>query len=53
MINVLRLVGYAPHVTYFKQVDLERQIERAGFKIVETGNYPASPMGRFIVARKT
>ncbi len=52
MINVLRLVGYAPHVTYFKQVDLERQIERAGFKIVETGNYPASPMGRFIVARK-
>ncbi|KZL23232.1 class I SAM-dependent methyltransferase [Pseudovibrio sp. WM33] len=53
LINVMRLVGYAPYVTYFKQVELGRQIEQAGFKIVETGNYPASPMGRFIVALKT
>ncbi|GHB38204.1 hypothetical protein GCM10007094_29450 [Pseudovibrio japonicus] len=52
LINVMRVVGYAPYVTYFKQVELGRQIENSGFKIVETGNYPASPMGRFIVARK-
>ncbi len=52
LINVMRVVRYAPYVTYFRQVDLGRRIEQAGFKILETGNYPASPMGRFIVARK-
>jgi len=52
LINVMRLVGYAPYVNYLKQVQLERMIEQSGFKIVETGNYPSSPMGRFIVARK-
>jgi len=52
LISLLRLVGYAPYVNNFKQVELGHKIEKAGFKIVETGNYPASPMGRFIVARK-
>ncbi|SDR31576.1 class I SAM-dependent methyltransferase [Pseudovibrio sp. Tun.PSC04-5.I4] len=52
LINVARFVGYAPYVKYFKQRELARSIETAGFTIIETGNYPASPMGRFIVARK-
>ncbi len=52
LINAMRVVGYAPYVNYLKQIELGEKIEQAGFKIVETGNYPASPMGRFIVARK-
>ena len=31
---------------------LEDIISAAGFKIIETGNYPASPPSRYIVARK-
>ena len=41
-------------VTFFDQTApgaLEAEMRSAGFEIVETGNYPQSPIGRFIAAR--
>lgn len=53
ILPVMRLFGKAPKtVTRLSIDDLERQIEWAGFEIVETGNYPAKPLARFVVARK-
>ena len=48
---VMRLVGLAPGVHLMKIAELERQIAGAGFEIVETGSFPASPPSRFVVAR--
>lgn len=52
LIAALQLVGKAPFVRYLTTRDLERRIAAAGFEIVETGDYPASPPSHFIVARK-
>jgi len=52
IVSVMRLFRLAPYVNFLKISDLENMVETAGFKIVETGNYPASPPSRFIVARK-
>lgn len=41
-----------PFIKMYRVRELEDQITAAGFKIVETGNYPAKPPRRFIVARK-
>ncbi|MDU8943970.1 class I SAM-dependent methyltransferase [Ovoidimarina sediminis] len=51
---VMRLFGKAPKgkLNFFRIADLEARIERAGFRIIETGNYPASPPNRFVVATK-
>ncbi len=49
---VLRLLGKAPDVTFRRIAELETAIARAGFEIIETGNYPAKPPSRYIVARK-
>ncbi len=50
---LMQLVGKAPYVRLTKIRELEREIFHAGFEIVETGNYPARPPSRFIVARRT
>ncbi|WP_068081786.1 class I SAM-dependent methyltransferase [Polycladidibacter stylochi] len=52
ILPLLKLFGKAPPVYFYKIAALEKMIERAGFEIVETGNYPAQPPRRFIVARK-
>ena len=52
MIAVLRLVGKAPYVRMLTVAKLEDLIGQAGFEIIETGTYPASPPARFVVARK-
>ena len=52
MIGAMRLVGKAPFVTCFKVDELDRMIEKAGFRIVETGLYPPTTPSRFVVARK-
>ncbi|MFS4582381.1 class I SAM-dependent methyltransferase [Phaeobacter sp. C3_T13_0] len=53
LIPVLRLVGKAPSNVYFLSIaELETSIEQAGFEIIETGNYPVSTPGRYIVARR-
>ena len=50
---VMKLVGKAPSVVHrFSVTALEDAVTRAGFEIIETGNYPAKPISRFIVARK-
>jgi ubiquinone/menaquinone biosynthesis C-methylase UbiE len=54
VLPVLRLLGKAPGgVAFFSPEALEAAIRRAGFEIVETGDYPAKiPPRRFVVARK-
>jgi len=49
---LLQLIGKAPYVNFMEIAELEGIITSGGFKIIETGNYPASPPCRFIVARK-
>lgn len=53
MLPVAQFFGKAPFVNMPDIADLERKITAAGFKIIETGNYPASPPpSRYIVAQK-
>ncbi|APG47874.1 class I SAM-dependent methyltransferase [Phaeobacter porticola] len=53
IIPLMRLVGMAPNCVNFLSVaELEAAVERAGFEIIETGNYPASTPGRYLVARR-
>lgn len=52
-IPLMRLAGKAPsHVAFLDVRGLEAAVERAGFAIIETGNYPASTPGRYLVARR-
>lgn len=54
MIPVMRFLGKAPTspVHFFDITSLEAAIKAAGFELVETGNYPVSTPGRYIVARR-
>lgn len=52
IIPVMQLFGKAPFVRFMRIVELEEAVTRAGFEIIETGNYPAVPPRRYIVARK-
>ena len=54
ILPVLRLLGKAPGgVAFLNPEALVAAIRRAGFEIVETGDYPAkTPPRRFVVARK-
>ncbi|MEM8730138.1 MAG: class I SAM-dependent methyltransferase [Pseudomonadota bacterium] len=52
LIGALRLIGKAPHVHLLTPDTLEQHLRDAGFKIIETGDYPAAPPSRFIVAEK-
>lgn len=49
---VMQMVGKAPYVAFMEVDGLERAVRQAGFEIIETGDYPARPPRRFIVARK-
>ena len=49
---VMQWLGKAPYVNLMRIEELEHAISSEGFKIIETGNYPASPPSRYIVARK-
>ncbi|MFY0616468.1 class I SAM-dependent methyltransferase [Shimia sp.] len=51
-IPLLQLIGKAPFVRFFSIAELERSVIRAGFKIIESGNFPADPPSRYLVARK-
>ncbi len=50
---MIRHLGHAPYVNFFSIPWLESQIQSAGFEIIETGNFPAKPPNRYIVARKS
>lgn len=52
VLPVMRLVGLAPFVRFFRIAELESLVAGAGLDVVETGSYPASPPSRLIVARK-
>ncbi|MCP5075934.1 MAG: class I SAM-dependent methyltransferase [Rhodobacteraceae bacterium] len=49
---VMQLFGKAPYVNFMEIEELEGIISGSGFDILETGNYPASPPNRYVVARK-
>jgi ubiquinone/menaquinone biosynthesis C-methylase UbiE len=52
MIRLMQAVRKAPFVAFLTIDGLERAVRDAGFEIVESGDYPANPPSRFIVARK-
>lgn len=54
MIPLMRLIGKAPKspIHFIDIKTLETAILDAGFELVETGNYPVSTPGRYIVARR-
>jgi len=52
VLPIMQLIGKAPYVNFMKITALEETISAGGFKIIETGNYPASPPSRYVVARK-
>ncbi len=52
LIPIMQLMGKAPYVNFMTAPALEQAIAAHGFKIIETGNYPASPPSRYIVAKK-
>lgn len=49
---IMQMMGKAPFVRFMEIDELERLVTSNGFKIIETGNYPAAPPSRYIVARK-
>ncbi len=52
ILPLMQWVGKAPYVNFLEIPELEQTIISAGFKIIETGNYPAAPPSRYIVAKK-
>jgi ubiquinone/menaquinone biosynthesis C-methylase UbiE len=52
LLPLAQMAGKAPRLHRLSVAAFERAIARAGFEIVETGNYPAMPVNRFVVARK-
>jgi ubiquinone/menaquinone biosynthesis C-methylase UbiE len=48
----MKWVNLAPYVECLTIAELEGMVRDAGFEILETGSYPASPPSRFLVARK-
>ncbi len=52
VVPVMQALGKAPRFSRMSIAGLEEAITAAGFDIIETGNHPAQPPARFIVARK-
>lgn len=54
IIPMMRFLGKAPAspVHFFETKTLDEAVVAAGFEVVETGNYPVSTPGRYIVARR-
>jgi len=53
VLPVMQIIGLAPYVNFLTKDELEGMFTSAGFEIIETEDYPATPPSRFIVARKT
>lgn len=52
-IPLMQLFGKAPSTVHrFSIAELEQEITKAGFEIIEVGNYPAAPPSRYIVAKR-
>jgi 2-polyprenyl-3-methyl-5-hydroxy-6-metoxy-1,4-benzoquinol methylase len=50
---LMQKLGKAPFVNRLSSERIDEMITAAGFEILETGAYPASPLSCFVVARKT
>ncbi len=48
----MQMIGKAPFVAFMTSSQYEQAITNAGFKIIETGNYPAKEARRYVVAKK-
>jgi ubiquinone/menaquinone biosynthesis C-methylase UbiE len=53
LLPLMQLAGRAPWLARRDVAAFEQAIRRAGFEIVEVGDYPATPVNRFVVARKS
>ena len=49
---LLQRLGKAPYVRFLTIAGLESALTRAGFQIIESGNFPAKPPSRYLVARR-
>ncbi|MDE9451759.1 methyltransferase domain-containing protein [Aliiroseovarius sp. Z3] len=49
---LMQLIGKAPYVAVMSIEELEATLSSHGFKIVESGNFPAKELRRYIVARR-
>ncbi len=52
VLPIMQFLRLAPYVKLLTTDELEGIVASEGFEIIETGDYPASPPSRFIVARK-
>ena len=52
VLPLMQMFGKAPFVNITGITELEYLITSHGFEIIETGNHPARPPSRYIVARK-
>ncbi len=52
LIPAMQWVGKAPYVSFESIAGIEAKIAAAGFRIVETGNYPVRPPNHFVVATR-
>ena len=51
LLPILQLIGKAPFVSFMTIGELESAITAHGFKIIESGSFPATELRRYIVAR--
>ena len=52
LLPVMKLFYRVPFLGVFKRQELEREIEKAGFEIIETRVFDGAPHARYIVAQK-
>ena len=52
VLPLIQLVGKAPYVNFMDIREWDAKVTAAGFDIIESGNHPAHPPARYIVARK-
>ncbi len=52
MVNVMKLVGYAPTVTFFTTAELRQSLQDAGFEIEGMRHFAKDKMSPFFIARR-
>ncbi len=52
ILPLMQFFGKAPYVNFMKIPAFDQLITDAGFRIIESGNHPANPPCRYVVARK-
>lgn len=52
VIPLMQMVGKAPFVRFETIAGLQSDIETAGFRIIEAGNYPQHPPSHFVVSER-